>query len=1206
MKAKSTMLALALNFSSLGLFAQAPLVYSAENTGAASCTAPSLPSFSQLPAIEPLPDPFMWANGSGRSTRFSDWECRRNEIRAQIENYEIGTKPTKPQNITASYAAGVLTVNVTENGQTLTLTSQVSLPSGNGPFPAIIGMNSASGSVPASVFTGRNIARITFNHDQVTRYGNPQLSDPYYRLYPNQTLANSGQYSAWAWGVSRIIDGLELVQASLPIDLQHLGVTGCSYAGKMALFSGAFDERIALTIAQESGGGGAPAWRVSETLGAVEKLGATDYRWFRDDMQQFAGTNVAKLPEDHHELMAMIAPRALLVTGNTDFEWLANPAAYVSARAAHEVWKQFGIGDRFGFYIDGGHGHCAVPATQVPAMQAFVDKFLAGNTSVNTNITVHPYPLINYQRWYQWWGTGNPVLPPLPPEPLGKRIWLEAECATLGSSWDVVADTSAAAGAYVKVKSGLSSPAAAPSGAMSFLTTPFTIDSAGTYNFLARLNVPVGEDYGYWLKIDGGTFQSVSSQLATNPGFESGLSGWSTVNATGATISANTVAADAHSGTGSMKVVNPTAQPGNQWRVQVSSAAFPTTIGKQYVISYWVKAAAPGGSIRLSSGPSSPQYQGDQAIGTAWQQVTWTITASLTSTTFLFDMGQVANTYFIDDVSVKEVGGTAGWRWVKLRDAALSVGPHTLTIGYNTGGGTGLDKLLVTSSSLTITGKGLAADNCKTAQTIAFGALATRLYGDADFTLAATSSSGLPITYLSSDPSVATVTNGVVHLLKAGSTTITALQAGNATYQSAAVSQVLTVTPVQVSVLYQNGDAQPSDNYIRPNLQLVNGGTAAIPYQELTVRYWLTPETTGAVAADVSWAELGTSQVGVSYKTLPPALQGAYGYVEYSFLPGAGSLAAGANSGVILSNLHQASWGDFEETNDYSYATNTTYLPNSRIAVYRNGMLIAGTEPSTPVVASYAFKGFAENRSAALTTNSLQLGLQVNNLSNVPVAYSDLSVRYWLSPDGTSPMAAAVTYAPIGAGNTTVSTGQKGTETYLELGFAPALGMLAPLGTTGEVLVSVNKADWSSFSQANDYSYQPVGPLAENSHVTVYYKGQLLYGTEPGTATVAARGTGASPAPATAAASQSALLETYPNPVASEATVQFKPVQAGQALVQVYNSLGQLVTTLYDGTVEEGRAYQLPFAAQSLANGLYECRLVLNGKKLSKRMVISH
>src|SRR4030095_7391357 len=140
---------------------------------------------------DPLTDPFMWSDGSGRSTNFSDWKKRRNEIKKEIENYEIGLNADRPQDITATYTptsatAGTLRVFVTVNGQTLTLTSAVSLPAVPGPWPAIIGMNSASGSVPASVFTSRNIARITFSHNNVTTYGNPQITNPYYRLYPDQ------------------------------------------------------------------------------------------------------------------------------------------------------------------------------------------------------------------------------------------------------------------------------------------------------------------------------------------------------------------------------------------------------------------------------------------------------------------------------------------------------------------------------------------------------------------------------------------------------------------------------------------------------------------------------------------------------------------------------------------------------------------------------------------------------------------------------------------------------------------------------------------------------------------------------------------------------------------------------------------------------------------------------------------------------------
>lgn len=515
LKAKCMLAFLLLHFICIGIRAQPPLVYSVENTGA-GYPLPPLPTIDQLSGIEPLPDPFVFANGSGRSTNFTDWARRRSEIKAQIENYEIGPKPSRPDTISASWipgaspVTGTLQVVVTVNGQTLTLSSSVSLPTGTGPFPAVIGMNSLNGSLPADIFTSRNIARITFTHNQVTTYPTPLATDPYFRLYPNYNRDNIGQYSAWAWGVSRIIDGLELVQGSLPIDLKHLGVTGCSYAGKMALFAGAFDERVALTIAQESGGGGAPAWRVSETLGDVEKLGATSHEWFKESMFQFAGANVSKLPHDHHELMAMVAPRALLVTGNTDFTWLANPSCYVSARAAHEVWKTFGIGDRFGFYIDGGHNHCAVPDAERPAIEAFVDKFLLNKTNVNTNITVNPYPDMDYQRWYKWWGTGNPVLPA---EPVGIRIWMEAECAAVGSDWQVVTDTAASNGKYVVVN-GLNSTATAP-GATGSIVFPFTIDSAASYNLMARLNCATANDDSYWVKFDDGAFVTVNNLTTT-------------------------------------------------------------------------------------------------------------------------------------------------------------------------------------------------------------------------------------------------------------------------------------------------------------------------------------------------------------------------------------------------------------------------------------------------------------------------------------------------------------------------------------------------------------------------------------------------------------------------------------------------------------------------------------------------------------------
>ena len=80
------------------------------------------------------------------------------------------------------------------------------------------------------------------------------------------------------------------------------------------------------------------------------------------------------------------------------------------------------------------------------------------------------------------------------------------------------------------------------------------------------------------------------------------------------------------------------------------------------------------------------------------------------------------------------------------------------------------------------------------AQTISFGSLSTKNYGDAAFSLTATASSGLTVSYASSDTSVATVNGSTVTLTGAGTAVITASQAGNGVYGSAQnVVQTLTV-----------------------------------------------------------------------------------------------------------------------------------------------------------------------------------------------------------------------------------------------------------------------------------------------------------------------------------------------------------------------------------------------------------------------------
>ena len=396
-----------------------PLVYTVENTGADA--NPVLPDKDGAVKIDPLPDPLAWSDGSGRAVDFADWAKRRGEIAKEIQHYEIGVKPVvDASQVQARMEGDKLIVDVTVNGQTLQLSADIKYPStGSAPYALMIGTSGIS--LPSAVFAGRPIATMTFSESQVNNYsqfGSPAGRGNYAfdKLYPD--LKDNGAYSEWAWGLSRLLDGLQQLGPEVTkIDMKRIGVTGCSYAGKMALFCGAFDERVALTIAQEPGGGGAAAWRYSRWMNAqpdaesVEGLDNTDYNWFKESLRaNYAGKEVSFLPHDHHELAAMVCPRALLMLGNPDYTWLADPSGYVSMNGALKVWQQYGIDDRVGYSIVAGHGHCQLPEVQYPEVEAYIDKFLLGKEDVDTRVRIAPdhYKDIDLDWWTGWWGVSEP------------------------------------------------------------------------------------------------------------------------------------------------------------------------------------------------------------------------------------------------------------------------------------------------------------------------------------------------------------------------------------------------------------------------------------------------------------------------------------------------------------------------------------------------------------------------------------------------------------------------------------------------------------------------------------------------------------------------------------------------------------------------------------------------------------------------------
>ena len=367
-----------------------PLVFDVENTGAAF-PKPALPAPDKLPVIRELPDPLEGVKG------YADWAKRRSDISHMIQHYGIGIKPAVEKGqVSARMNGDTLLVEVTVNGQKMRLQSEIRYPKvGQPPYALMIGTSMMS--LPRQLFDDRPIAIMNFHEKQVNDYGqfgrhHERGEHDFDRLYPE--LSKNGAYSMWAWGLSRLIDGLQQLGPEVTkIDTKHIGVAGCSYAGKMALYCGAFDERVALVVAQEPGGGGAAAWRKSHELTLagknLEDIDKTDYHWFMESQKEnFHGDSVFRLPYDQHELCAMVCPRALLLLGNPDYEWLADGSMLVSAEAAKKVWERFGIGDRMGWSIVNGHGHCQLPESQFPEVQAFIDKFLLGRNADTKDIKV--------------------------------------------------------------------------------------------------------------------------------------------------------------------------------------------------------------------------------------------------------------------------------------------------------------------------------------------------------------------------------------------------------------------------------------------------------------------------------------------------------------------------------------------------------------------------------------------------------------------------------------------------------------------------------------------------------------------------------------------------------------------------------------------------------------------------------------------------
>ncbi len=126
------------------------------------------------------------------------------------------------------------------------------------------------------------------------------------------------------------------------IDAKRIAAVGHSRNGKASLVAAAFDERIALVIPLQAGcGGTAPSrGKIGET---VKQINDRFPHWFADEFKKF-NEQVDRLPFDQHCLIALVAPRAVLLPNATLDTWANPQGQFEMLQAAEPVYRLLGAG----------------------------------------------------------------------------------------------------------------------------------------------------------------------------------------------------------------------------------------------------------------------------------------------------------------------------------------------------------------------------------------------------------------------------------------------------------------------------------------------------------------------------------------------------------------------------------------------------------------------------------------------------------------------------------------------------------------------------------------------------------------------------------------------------------------------------------------------------------------------------------------------